>query len=157
MSSELTALADNELPPDALVTIDLTTGGLTDTPRPTLILDPSSIQAEVISGLAGHTDVAVHFSKATDGRGYSLAARIREAGLCVRLHAVGDLHPDLFYFLRRCGFDVAHLPDRQDLLSEGLAPQVAAQLLRPFAAHYQSSVDGQSGRIGRSPDLREAA
>lgn len=114
-------------------------------------LDPSQSHAEQLAALAADTSMAsasILFLKQTDGRAYTLAARIREAALPLRLHAVGAIHQDLLYFLRRSGFDVAHLPQREGLLIGGLIRHQAAALLTPFGAHYQSAADGSPGLIG---------
>lgn len=157
MSQDLTPSVDATSAVDPLVAIALETGQLSRLAPPSLVLNPAANPLEEMAKIGQQEAVAIQFSKSTDGRGYSLAARIREAGLRVQLHAVGALHPDLFYFLRRSGFDLAHLPDRQGILRDGLLPPVASQLLSPFGAHYQTSADGKSGLIGRAHVLREAA
>jgi uncharacterized protein (DUF934 family) len=59
----------------------------------------------------GHTQsraelIAVDFPKFTDGRGYTIAQRLRtQLGWSGRLRAVGDVLPDQAFYLRRCGFD----------------------------------------------------
>lgn len=49
--------------------------------------------------------VEVNFSAFTDGRGYSAARILREAGYGGELRAVGDVLVDQIGFMRRCGFD----------------------------------------------------
>lgn len=49
--------------------------------------------------------VEVDFPAWTDGRGYSSARVLREAGYAGELRAVGDLVIDMLGHLRRCGFD----------------------------------------------------
>lgn len=59
--------------------------------------------------LLGHLDrlalVEVNFPKFGDGRGYSSARILREAGYTGELRAVGDVLVDQVAFMRRCGFD----------------------------------------------------
>ena len=49
--------------------------------------------------------VEVNFPAFTDGRGFSSARILREAGYTGELRAVGDLPVDHLSHLRRCGFD----------------------------------------------------
>lgn len=49
--------------------------------------------------------VEVNFPTFGDGRGYSSARILREAGYAGELRAVGDLPVDELSALRRCGFD----------------------------------------------------
>ncbi len=79
--------------------------------------------------------IAIKFSKFTDGRACSLAARLREAGYTGALHAVGDITQDLIFLLRRVGF--THF----DLSGQGVH-QVSAEVVRPFGGHYQGAQDG---------------
>ena len=56
--------------------------------------------------------VEVNFPTFGDGRGYSAARILREAGYTGELRAVGDIGIDQLAYLRRCGFD-AFAPDSQ--------------------------------------------
>jgi uncharacterized protein (DUF934 family) len=49
--------------------------------------------------------VEVDFPKFRDGRGFSTARILREAGYTGEIKATGDVLLDLVYFMRRCGFD----------------------------------------------------
>ncbi len=49
--------------------------------------------------------VEVNFPVFGDGRGYSAARILREAGYKGELRAVGDVLVDQIAFMRRCGFD----------------------------------------------------
>lgn len=49
--------------------------------------------------------IEVNFPAWTDGRGYSSARVLREAGYEGELRAVGDVVIDMLGHLRRCGFD----------------------------------------------------
>ncbi|MEE4453276.1 DUF934 domain-containing protein [Novosphingobium resinovorum] len=55
--------------------------------------------------------VEVNFPAWTDGRGYSAARILREAGYAGELRGVGDLVIDMLHHMRRCGFD-AFAPDK---------------------------------------------
>ena len=49
--------------------------------------------------------IEVAFPKFRDGRGYSAARILREAGYTGELRAAGDVLVDQIAFMRRCGFD----------------------------------------------------
>ena len=51
------------------------------------------------------TLVEVDFPKFRDGRGFSSARILREAGYAGEIKATGDVLVDLVWFMRRCGFD----------------------------------------------------
>ena len=55
--------------------------------------------------------VEVNFPAFGDGRGYSSARILREAGYLGELRAVGDVLVDQLAYMRRCGFD-SFAPDR---------------------------------------------
>lgn len=60
--------------------------------------------------------VEVNFPTFGDGRGYSAARILREAGYAGELRAVGDVLVDQLSHMRRCGFD-SFAPDKR--LDEG--------------------------------------
>ena len=55
--------------------------------------------------------IEVDFPKFRDGRGFSTARILREAGFTGEIKATGDVLVDLLFFMRRCGFD-SFAPDR---------------------------------------------
>ena len=57
------------------------------------------------------TLIAVAFPSSADGRGFSLAKRLRQAGFKGRLRAVGPLIPDQGPYAFACGFDEIELPE----------------------------------------------
>lgn len=61
--------------------------------------------ANVFRLAMGAEGIAIRFEKFGDGRGFSLAAMLRERGYKGVLKAVGDLLPDQAGLLRRAGFD----------------------------------------------------
>lgn len=86
--------------------------------------------------LAAHLGVlgalAVRFASFRDGRGYSLARRLRlRHGYRGELLAVGDVLADQVLFMARCGFDGFALRADQD-------PATARQALAAFANAYQA-------------------
>ncbi len=78
--------------------------------------------------------VEVNFPAFGDGRGYSSARILREAGYEGELRACGDVLVDQIAYLRRCGFD-AFAPDA--LLDED---DVKVALER-WPEHYQAAAD----------------
>jgi uncharacterized protein (DUF934 family) len=81
--------------------------------------------------------VEVNFPAYTDGRGYSAARSLREAGYTGELRAVGDVLIDQLAYMRRCGFD-------------SFAPQQALNAADADAAFnrypdvYQATTDGRA-------------
>ena len=67
---------------------------------------------ELLPHLGRLSLVEVNFPAFGDGRGYSSARILREAGYEGELRAVGDVLVDQLAYMRRCGFD-AFEPDQQ--------------------------------------------
>jgi len=55
--------------------------------------------------------VRIAFGSFADGRGFTLARRLRAAGFTGRLRAVGPLIADQYAMARRSGFDEVEIPD----------------------------------------------
>jgi uncharacterized protein (DUF934 family) len=55
--------------------------------------------------------IAVPFPKSADGRGFSLATRLRRLGFNGELRAAGFLIADQYALARSCGFDTIEIPD----------------------------------------------
>jgi uncharacterized protein (DUF934 family) len=69
-------------------------------------LAPNEGPETIAEELDDFTLIAVHFPKATDGRGYSTARLLRERyGYRGELRAFGDIGQDQIFFLSRVGFD----------------------------------------------------
>ncbi len=81
--------------------------------------------------------VEVNFPTWTDGRGYSSARVLREAGYDGELRAVGDVVIDMLGHLRRCGFD-SFAPDHS------LNEADAKAALDRWADVYQATGDGRA-------------
>jgi len=79
--------------------------------------------------------VEVAFPAFRDGRGYSAARILREAGYAGELRAQGDVLVDQIDHMRRCGFD-AFAPEAA--LDEG----AVARALTRWPARYQRAADG---------------
>ena len=98
-------------------------------------LEPVASTAPIADLLALDA-VAIAFPAFTDGRGFSLAKRLREAGYRGRLRASGELIPEQFPFALACGFDEVEISE------ERLARQPVEQWLAALDAidvSYQPS------------------
>jgi uncharacterized protein (DUF934 family) len=80
--------------------------------------------------------VEIDFPKFRDGRGFSSARILREAGYAGEIRATGDVLVDLVYFMRRCGFD-SFEPDI------ALDPATVEAALSRYPEVYQSATDGR--------------
>jgi uncharacterized protein (DUF934 family) len=80
------------------------------------------------------TLVEVAFPSFRDGRGYSTARILREAGYVGELRAEGDVLVDQILFMRRCGFD-SFAP------SKPLDPNVVEASLGRYDHVYQPAAD----------------
>lgn len=79
--------------------------------------------------------IAVDFHKFTDGRGYTLAYRLRtQHGYRGELRAMGDIQQDQLFYLQRVGFDSFVV--RADKI-----PQQALAGFGTFSVTYQASAD----------------
>lgn len=97
---------------------------------------PAGKRIEALAASIGQAPaIGVRFGKFTDGRAYSLAARLREAGFRGELHAVGEINQEVVFLLKRVGFTHFHIPD------PGHA-QLPPSILSPFGGHYQAGADG---------------
>ena len=78
--------------------------------------------------------IDIMFPKFREGRGYSSARILREAGYACEIRAVGVLYVDQLMFLTRAGFD-AVLPETP------IDPAVAARTLARFPQVYMKAAD----------------
>ncbi len=78
--------------------------------------------------------IAIAFPAYSDGRGFTLAKRLRRAGFSRALRAVGPLIADQFAYALACGFDELELPE------ESASRQPADHWIKAaaaFSATYQ--------------------
>ena len=72
----------------------------------------NDVRAEALAPLLARCRlIAIPFPGFADGRGFSLAARLRDLGFDGVLRAVGSPIPDQMPMLRACGFDEVQIPD----------------------------------------------
>jgi len=89
---------------------------------------------ELLSHLDRLRLVEVNFPVFGDGRGYSAARILREAGYEGELRAIGDVLVDQIGYLVRCGFD-SFEPDQP------LDPIALKAALSRFPHHYQKTAE----------------
>ncbi len=98
-------------------------------------LSPNDDLAEVAKSFSLWPLVAIDFPKFTDGRGYSIAWRLRNHYQYQgELRAIGNVLVDQLFFMLRVGFDSLALDPRVSTAS-------AERNLTPFPDTYQGSTD----------------
>ncbi|MDB5662968.1 MAG: hypothetical protein JWM38_751 [Sphingomonas bacterium] len=80
--------------------------------------------------------IEIAFPKYRDGRGYSAARILREAGYTGELRAAGDVLVDQIPLMRRCGFD-AFAPEAE------LDRAALERALARYEHVYQKAADGR--------------
>lgn len=99
-------------------------------------LEPGDDARDLLPHLERLRLIEVNFPVFTDGRGFSSARVLREAGYTGELRAVGELPVDHLALLRRCGFD-AFAPQPP------LNPADAEAAFARWADVYQETGDGR--------------
>ena len=124
---------DDEVADHAQVTVD---AFLDQSNAAAVRIEPGDDARALIPHLDRLRLVEINFPVFGDGRGYSAARILREAGYDGEMRAVGDVLVDQVAYMRRCGFD-AFAPDKP--LDES---DVQAALDRwPYA--YQAAADAE--------------
>jgi uncharacterized protein (DUF934 family) len=100
-------------------------------------LEPGDDARDLLPHLERLKLIEVNFPVFGDGRGYSAARILREAGYEGELRAVGDVLVDQIAFMRRCGFD-AFAPEAPLDLSD------AEVAFARFAEVYQPTTDARA-------------
>ena len=100
-------------------------------------LEPGDDARDLLPVLDRIKLVEVNFPAYTDGRGYSAARILREAGYDGELRAVGDVLVDQLAYMRRCGFD-SFAPEHALNVAD------AEAALARYAEVYQPTVDGRT-------------
>ena len=101
---------------------------------------PADSQAEdVVPHMARAGLIRIHFAAFSDGRGFTLARRLRRLGYDGRLRAVGHVLADQYAMARRSGFDEVEIS--ADLAARQPAAQWAFRA--DWQAHdYQARLRG---------------
>jgi uncharacterized protein (DUF934 family) len=99
-------------------------------------LDPGDDARALVPHIGGLRLIEISFPKYRDGRGYSTARILREAGYIGELRAAGDVLLDQVAFMRRVGFD-SFAP------AKPLDPARVDAALSRYAYVYQKAADGR--------------
>jgi uncharacterized protein (DUF934 family) len=97
-------------------------------------IEPGEDARELLPFLDRVALVEVNFPVFSDGRGYSAARILREAGYAGELRAVGDVAVDQISHMARCGFD-SFAPDKP------LDPKLIEEAFSRFPGRYQKTID----------------
>ncbi|AIT79535.1 MULTISPECIES: DUF934 domain-containing protein [Novosphingobium] len=124
---------DDEAVNDPAVTVD----AFTEQSNASAVrIEPGDDARDLLPHLDRIALVEVNFPAWTDGRGYSSARVLREAGFTGEIRAVGDVVIDMLSHLKRCGFD-AFAPDKP------LNPTDAQNAFERWDNVYQATADGR--------------
>jgi uncharacterized protein (DUF934 family) len=105
-----------------------------------VLLSPSDDPASIANDFDKLRLIAIDFPAFTDGRGYSLAQRLRERhGWQGEIRAVGDIQRDQIFLLSRAGFDSFALRDDHDVKS-------STDAFNDFSLAYQYAADTSRGK-----------
>jgi uncharacterized protein (DUF934 family) len=115
---------------DPIVSIDEFEGSNATAVR----IEPGEDARLLIPHLGRLTLVEIAFPKFRDGRGYSSARILREAGYAGEMRAAGDVLVDQVAFMKRCGFN-SFAPDVP------LDPAVVERALTAYDDVYQPAAD----------------
>ena len=98
-------------------------------------LSPADDLNAVAAEFAAWPLIAIDFPKFTDGRGYSIAWRLRNHHqYSGELRAIGNVLVDQLFFMLRVGFDTLALDPK-------VSSETALNHLTPFPDSYQGSTD----------------
>ncbi len=131
--AELLRFRDDEPVGDPAVTVD---AFLDQTNASAVRIEPGDDARDLLPHLEQLRLIEVNFPSFGDGRGYSSARILREAGYAGELRAVGDVLVDQLGHMRRCGFD-CFAPDKP------LDPQDAKTAFSRWGEVYQAAADGR--------------
>ena len=107
--------------------------------EPDLTLEPDASVEDV--AFAGLDLIAVRFPSSADGRGNSIARRLRLGGYRGRLRAVGHVLADQYPLALRCGFDEVEI---DDALAARMPEEQWLDALGRVAMNYQDRVRGRA-------------
>ncbi len=129
--TDILRFRDDDAPMEPVVTIS----SFVDQANSSAVLIEAGDDArELIPHLDRVALVVIDFPRFRDGRGYSSARILREAGYEGEIRAVGDVLVDQIWHMRRCGFD-SFAPNSP------LDPGVVDESLNRYEYVYQSAAD----------------
>ena len=100
-------------------------------------IEPGEDARELVPHFGRLKLVEIAFPKFRDGRGYSSAAVLRQAGFTGEIRAAGDVLVDQIGFMRRVGFD-SFAPNQP------LDPEVVQATLDRYPYVYMKAADGKT-------------
>ncbi|HCW62261.1 MULTISPECIES: DUF934 domain-containing protein [Sphingobium] len=131
---EFLSFREDDATQEPTVTVEAFTGQSNST---AVRIEAGEDARELLPHLDRLSLVEVNFPAFGDGRGYSAARILREAGYAGELRAVGDVLVDQIVAMRRCGFDSFHP-------AKPLDAEAVERALTRYADVYQKSVDGRA-------------
>lgn len=131
MTGTMLRFRDDAAPQEPAVTLDAFLG---QSNASAVRLEPGEDARALIPYLERLTLVEIAFPTFRDGRGYSAARILREAGFTGEIRAEGDVLVDQVNFMRRCGFD-SFAPRAP------IDPAVLDHALSVYPAVYQAAAD----------------
>ena len=135
MAETLLRLRDDEPHEEPAITLDAFLAGQSNATA--LRLEAGDDARALIPALDRLALIEVSFPSFRDGRGYSAARILREAGYQGELRAAGDVLIDQIGFLRRCGFD-SFAPETP------IDPAALEAALAHYAHVYQGAADARA-------------
>ena len=135
MADTLLRLRDDEPHEEPAITLDAFLAGQNNATA--VRLEAGDDARALISALDRLALIEVSFPSFRDGRGYSAARILREAGYAGELRAAGDVLVDQIAFMRRCGFD-SFAPESP------IDPATLETALERYAYVYQGAADGRA-------------
>lgn len=131
---EFLSFRDGEATQEPAVTVESFTGQSNAT---AVRIEPGEDARELLPHLTRLSLIEVNFPAYGDGRGYSAARILREAGYTGELRAVGDVLVDQIVAMRRCGFDSFHP-------AKALDDAAVDRALNRYDDVYQKAIDSRS-------------
>jgi uncharacterized protein (DUF934 family) len=109
---------------------------------------PNHVDAAVLKGRLQQIEVIrIPFNSAQDGRGFSLARRLRDLGYRGRLRAFGHVISDQFRYALSCGFDEVEISD--ELAAR--QPEPHWQISLASEASYRTKLAGRANATAIPP------
>ena len=130
---EFLSFREGEATQEPAVTVESFTGQSNST---AVRIEAGEDARELLPYLDRLSLVEINFPAFGDGRGYSAARILREAGYRGELRAVGDVLVDQLNAMRRCGFD-SFRPDK------ALDDAAVDRALNRYDDVYQKTIDGR--------------
>jgi uncharacterized protein (DUF934 family) len=131
--ADFLSFRDGDATQEPAVTVEAFTGQSNAT---AVRIEPGEDARDLLPHLDRLSLVEINFPAYGDGRGYSAARILREAGYAGELRAVGDVLVDQIVAMRRCGFDSFHP-------AKPLDDAAVERALNRYADVYQKTVDGR--------------